>query len=143
MGRQLQTFTVNAQNRSTSIMDQDTLCCIKVSMKTSEEEHKQKEVMGLFRLLRNIEDDFITSNSAVAFTIKKTSTFLYQDRHGNWTVGKWVGDPSGLIRGNPKKGANQDCPCKVTAWQYYDKNKWNDDESIIVEKCRTWGHDYV
>ena len=42
--------------------------------------------MGLFRLLRNIEDDFITSNSAVAF--RQTTNFLYQDRHGNWTVGK-------------------------------------------------------
>ena len=46
-----------------------------------------REVMGLFRLLRNIEDDYITSNSAVAFTINKKSTYLYQDRHGNWTVG--------------------------------------------------------
>ena len=43
--------------------------------------------MGLFRLLRNIEDDFITSNSAVAFTVNKTSNFCYQDRHGNWVVG--------------------------------------------------------
>ena len=89
--------------------------------------------MGLFRLLRNIEDDFITSNSAVAFTVNKTSNFLYQDRHGNWVVGRtfrcipipircslWiysqgnqVGDPRGHIRSNPKAGQNVDCPCKV------------------------------
>ena len=48
-----------------------------------------REMMGLFRLLRNIEDDFITSNSAVAF--RQTTNFLYQDRHGNWTVGKRQG----------------------------------------------------
>ena len=47
-----------------------------------------RESMGLFRLLKNIEDDFITSNSAVAFTVSKTSNFLYQDRHGNWVVGE-------------------------------------------------------
>ena len=69
--------------------------------------------MGLFRLLRNIEDDFITSNSAVAFTKNKTSNYLYRDRHGNWLVGKWVGEPRGVIRSNPKAGKDLECPCKV------------------------------
>ena len=69
--------------------------------------------MGLFRLLRNIEDDFITSNSAVAFSMNKTSNYLYRDRHGNWLVGKWVGEPRGVIRSNPKAGKDLECPCKV------------------------------
>ena len=79
--------------------------------------------MGLFRLLRNIEDDFITSNSAVAFNVNKTSNYLYRDRHGNWVVGKWVGEPRGLIRSNPKAGKDLECPCKVSTDNIKVKNK--------------------
>ena len=70
--------------------------------------------MGLFRLLRNIEDDFITSNSAVAFNVNKTSNYLYRNRHGIWRVGKWVGEPHGVIRSNPKTDKDLECPCKVS-----------------------------
>ena len=34
------------------------------------------------------------------------------------------------------------CLVQVEKWQVYEES-WTDDESISVEKVRTWGHDYV
>ena len=76
-------------------------------------------------------------------------------------VGKWVGDPRGLIRSDPKAGKDLECPCKVQSqlydpllldyclvvqvecWQYQSSdNTWTNDDTITVDKVRTWGHDY-
>ena len=85
----------------------------------------------------NIEEDFITSNSNVVYRQLKAPNFIYQDRHGNWIVGKKttykkntkykfellflgieVGTLIGYLRSNPKKGRNMDCPYQVQFFMF-------------------------
>lgn len=48
-------------------------------------------VTGDYKIMYNIEEDYMTCNSYVVFSqVKKPNSphlFIYVDRHGNWVVG--------------------------------------------------------